>query len=59
VKIRLMGTPGECAAGVEVIRVSGRFDVVDVSGSYPNRGDSQLVRVYVETRTAQGPEVAR
>ena len=58
-KIRLMGTADECAAGVEVIRSSGRFDVVEVSAAYPNRGDSQLVRVYVETRAAQGKEPRR
>ncbi len=49
-KIRLMGTPDECAAAVEVIRSSGRFNVVETSPAYPNRGDSQLVRVYVEAR---------
>jgi len=59
VKIRLMGTAAECAAGVEVLRSCGRFDVVDVSGAYPNRGNSELVRVYVETRCAQGKEPRR
>ena len=58
-KVRLMGTADECAAGVEVIRGAGRFEVVEVSGAYPNRGDSRLVRVYVETRATDRMEPGR
>jgi len=47
-KIRLHGTAAECSA------VAGRLgelvDVVSVSGAYPDRGASVLVRVYVEAR---------
>ncbi len=54
-----MGTADECAAGVEVIRGAGRFEVVEVSGAYPDRGDSRLVRVYVETRATDRMEPGR
>ena len=45
-KLRLMGTAAECAAAVVVLRE--HLDVVEVSEPYPNRGNSRLVRVYVE-----------
>lgn len=45
-KIRLMGTPDECAAAVDALRAA--FDLHEVSGFYPNRGDSKLGRVYVD-----------
>jgi hypothetical protein len=45
-KIRLMGTPAECqAAATRIARV---LDVREQSAPVPNRGDSQLVRVYLE-----------
>jgi hypothetical protein len=47
-KIRLMGTPAECQAALEAIRTSLRLDVVEISPEYANRGDSLLVRVYVD-----------
>lgn len=45
-KIRIMGTPQECDDTVKVLRLA--FNVLEVSSPRPNRGDSQLVRVYVE-----------
>ncbi|MFV2172408.1 hypothetical protein ACFHW2_11500 [Actinomadura sp. LOL_016] len=51
-KIRLMGLPEETTAAVEALR-AGRFDVLEVSAPRPNRGDSQLVRVYVEVQLAE------
>lgn len=45
-KLRLMGTSDECAEVVAVLRAG--LDVREVSGDYPNRGDSTLVRVYVD-----------
>jgi len=48
VKLRLHGTSEECAEAVK--RLQGIFAVVSVSGPYPDRGASRLVRVYVEVR---------
>jgi hypothetical protein len=48
VKIRLEGTPKECAQAAP--RLAEVFEVVSVSDPYPNRGHSLLVRVYVEVR---------
>ncbi len=45
-KIRLHGTGAECAAAVA--RLRGVLDVRSVSVPYPDRGDSVLVRVYVD-----------
>lgn len=45
-KIRIMGTPRECDDAVKVLRLA--FNVLEVSSPRPNRGDSRLVRVYVE-----------
>ena len=47
-KVRLMGLEDECRAAVEALQAV--LNVVQVDGPYPNRGDSQLVRYYVETR---------
>jgi hypothetical protein len=51
VKIRITGTRGETDAAVDALR--GVLDVLEVSGFYPNRGDSQLGRVYVEAQARQ------
>jgi hypothetical protein len=50
-RIRLTGLPVECQAVVDVLVAT--LDVVDVSEPYPNRGRSDLVRVYVTVSTAQ------
>jgi hypothetical protein len=47
-KVRLMGLEEECRAAVEALQAV--FLVVQIDGPYPNRGDSKLVRFYVETR---------
>ena len=49
-KIRIMGTEDECREVAE--RLAGIVEVLEVGGPYPNRGASQLVRVYVEARIA-------
>ncbi|MCP9947339.1 hypothetical protein [Actinomadura madurae] len=54
-KIRLMGLPDETDAAVEALR--GGFDVLEVSAPRRNRGDSALVRVYVEVRLSRGRPV--
>jgi hypothetical protein len=47
-KIRLHGTPDECATATRAITTV--LPVVAVSDPYPDRGASLLVRVYLETR---------
>jgi len=47
-KVRLHGTPEEVAEATR--RVVEVLDVVAVSGPYPDRGASVLVRVYLEVR---------
>jgi hypothetical protein len=48
VKVRLWGTPAEVdQATRQLVEV---LDVVAVSGPYPDRGPSVLVRVYLEVR---------
>jgi hypothetical protein len=48
VKLRLHGTPQECERAVA--RLAEVFTVVSVSGAYPDRPPSRLVRVYVDVR---------
>jgi hypothetical protein len=50
VKIRLMGTGGECWQTVEALRQA--IGILSVSDPYPCRGASREVRVYVEARLA-------
>jgi hypothetical protein len=62
VKVRLWGTAEEVAAATR--RLVEVLDVVAVSGPYPDRGQSVLVRVYLEVRldppaTTSGPPPAR
>ena len=47
-KVRLHGTPTEVAQATR--RLVQVLDVVAVSGPYPDRGASVLVRVYLEVR---------
>lgn len=49
-KIRIEGTPQECQQATP--RLAEVFDVVSISQPYPNRGQTRLVRVYVEIRLA-------
>jgi hypothetical protein len=53
VKLRLHGTPAECDQAAH--RLAEVFDVVSVSGPYPDRGPSRLVRVYLELRLGPAP----
>jgi hypothetical protein len=47
-KLRLEGTSAECEqAACQIAEV---LDVVSISDPYPNRGRSQLIRVYLEIR---------
>jgi hypothetical protein len=47
-KIRLMGLPAEITQAATVLNGADSLDVLEVSGPYPNRGDSRMVRVYIE-----------
>ena len=49
-KIRLMGLSAEVTRTLQVIRQIRTFDVIQVSGPYPDRGGSRLVRVYIEAQ---------
>ena len=53
-EIRLRGTAGECARAAALLPEI--FEVVDVSPPYANRGESKLVRVFVEIRLDPPPE---
>jgi hypothetical protein len=56
VRLRPHGTPAECEAAAR--RLAEVFDVVSVSGPYPDRGRSLLVRVYLELRLDPAPPAA-
>ena len=45
-KLRLHGTPAECAAATERLRRTDGLHVQDESRPYPDRG-GELVRVYL------------
>ena len=45
-KLRLHGTPAECAAATERLRHTSGLHVQDESRPYPDRG-GELVRVYL------------
>ena len=49
-KIRLMGLPAEVNSTLKVIQETGTLDVIQVDGPYPNRGDSRMVRIYLEAQ---------
>ena len=49
-KIRLMGLPAEITQTLTAIQQTSTLDVIQVNGPYPNRGDSRLVRVYIEAQ---------
>jgi hypothetical protein len=50
-KLRLMGTEAECARLTFLLRFGPPdLQVAQVSPPYPNRGDNQQVRVYLELR---------
>ena len=49
-KIRLHGTADECREVAE--RLAAIVEVLAISATYPDRGASVLVRVYIEARIA-------
>jgi hypothetical protein len=46
-KIRI-SLPAEVAPVIEALNAADHLDLIEVSDPYPNRGDSRLVRVYIE-----------
>jgi hypothetical protein len=49
-KIRLMGLPAEVESTLTEIQETRTLDVIQVDGPYPNRGNSRMVRVYIEAK---------
>jgi hypothetical protein len=49
-KIRLMGLPSEITTVIQALHDTGALDLTEVSDPYPNRGDSRLVRVYIQAQ---------
>jgi len=49
-KVRLTGTQDECEQVVKIMRGVPTWEVLEVSSFYPNRGDSKLVRGYLDIR---------
>ena len=49
-RVRLTGTQDECEQVIKVMRDMPAWEVLEVSGFYPNRGDSKLVRGYLDIR---------
>jgi hypothetical protein len=52
-KIRITGLPEETTQAVKAITANRELDVIEVSEPRPNRGDSRMVRVYIEARLLQ------
>ena len=52
--IRIMGLPAEVTQTLQAIRQTRTLDVLQVDGPYPNRGDSRLVRVYIQAQLHSG-----
>jgi hypothetical protein len=49
-KIRIMGLPTEIEEAITTLTQAEALDVIEVSDRYPNRGNSRLVRVYIEAQ---------
>lgn len=58
-KIRLTGLPDETARLLQILTRTPDLDLIEVSGPYPNRGASRMVRLYIETRLTPGSGTPR
>ena len=58
-KIRITGLPDEVHQAVEALTNADGLDVIEVSDPYPNRGDSRMVRVYIEAQLPPGIRTIR
>jgi hypothetical protein len=47
-KIRLTGLSAEVDPTLQILQETTTLDLLQIDGPYPNRGDSRLVRVYIE-----------
>jgi hypothetical protein len=52
-KIRIMGLPAEIDQAVKTLAQTEALKVTEVSDRYPNRGNSHLVRVYIEAQLSE------
>jgi len=52
-KIRLMGLPAELDQFLAALSQADVLDVIEISGPYPNRGNSRMVRIYIEASLSQ------
>jgi hypothetical protein len=52
-KIRVTGLLDEVEQVVEVFAKLAMFEVLEASDPYPNRGNSRMVRVYIEARFSE------
>ena len=52
-KIRVQGLPEEVEAFAAELESLRRWEVLEESGDYPNRGASKLVRRYIEIEKAE------
>jgi hypothetical protein len=57
-KIRIMGLPAEVTTIIQALNDTGSLDLIEVSEPYPNRGDSRMVRVYIEAQPRSANEAA-
>ncbi|MGH3218634.1 MAG: hypothetical protein ACRDPY_07975 [Streptosporangiaceae bacterium] len=49
-KIRFTGLADEIQPVIDALQETAILDVLEINGPYPNRGDSRMVRVYLEAR---------
>lgn len=58
-KIRITGLPAEAGHAVNALTETAAFELIEVSGPYPTRGASRLVRVYAEARMSEEKDTPR
>jgi hypothetical protein len=58
-KIRITGLPAEVKHAVSALTEAAAFDVIEVSGPYPNRRASHLVRIYAEVQMNEEKDALR
>jgi hypothetical protein len=54
VKIRIMGLPADVWCAVNALTDADSLDLLEVSDPYPNRGDSRMIRVYIDAQPHTG-----
>ena len=52
--IRIMGLPAEITPVIQALTDADGLEVIQVSEPYPNRGDSRMVRVYLQAQPRPG-----